>query len=142
MGMHEISCNLPTASIVKSQIDCEGLAKSWGIMMFRPYQVRNKFTSLGDQQPQQAQPSQDSQTQEQDHRPHLHRQISPREADAGRLQLQTPTANHRPQPTGEGGPHDRLADQKLLRMSDHSCRRQPTTPGSPLTTRGPRVMRR
>ena len=35
----------------RSQIDWESLAKSWGIMMFRPYLLGNKFTSLGDHQP-------------------------------------------------------------------------------------------
>ena len=35
----------------KSQIDWESLAKSWGMMMFRPYLVGNKFTSWGDHQP-------------------------------------------------------------------------------------------
>ena len=35
----------------RSQIDWESLAKSWGMMMFRPYLVGNKFTSWGDHQP-------------------------------------------------------------------------------------------
>ena len=35
----------------RSRIDWESLAKSWGMMMFRPYLVGNKFTSWGDHQP-------------------------------------------------------------------------------------------